>query len=437
MNYNEALEYIHGTKKFGSKLGLQNITELLRLLNNPEKGLKIIHIAGTNGKGSTSSFLSSILIKGNYKVGLFTSPYLEKFTERIRINFENIPDETLAEITQKVKEKVVEMTQNGFNHPTEFEIVTAIAFEYYKQSNVDYVILEVGLGGRYDSTNIIDNPLASVITPISMDHVNILGDTLSKIAWEKAGIIKDDSLVISQAQKQEAEEVIVSVSKEKNSELIFVPTENIIYKKGNDYGSSFNFTYKDNIFNDLEIQLVGKHQVYNASTALTTILTLRERGLVDLEDEDIRNGIKNAIWPGRLEVLSRKPTFLIDGAHNLDGIQSLKKSLLDLFDYERLILGMGILGDKDVDNMVAELAGLGDVVIITEPNIYRALKPNELADKVKLYNNNYIVEEDIKNAVDKSFEIANENDLIVFAGSLYLIGDVRKYVIEKYCSSIY
>lgn len=431
MNYNEALEYIHGTKKFGSKLGLQNITELLRLLNNPEKGLKIIHIAGTNGKGSTSSFLSHILMEGNYKVGLFTSPYLEKFTERIRINFENIPEDILAEITVRIKEKVEEMTQNGFNHPTEFEIVTAIAFEYYKLSNVDYVVLEVGLGGRYDSTNIIDNPLASVITPVSMDHVNILGDTLSKIAWEKAGIIKYNSLVISQVQQQEAEEVIVNVAKEKNSELIFVPTENIIYKEGNDYGSSFDFTYKDNIFNDLETQIVGKHQVYNASTALTTILTLRERGLVELEDEDIRNGIKNAIWPGRLEVLTRKPTFLIDGAHNLDGIKSLKKSLLDLFNYDRLILGIGILGDKDVDNMVAELASLGDVVIITEPNIFRAMKPHELAEKVKLHNSNYIVEEDIQKAVDRSFEIANDNDLILFAGSLYLIGDVRKYVQKK------
>lgn len=265
-----------------------------------------------------------------------------------------------------------------------------------------------------------------------MDHVNILGDTLSKIAWEKAGIIKNDSLVISQVQQKEAEEVIANVSKEKNSELIFVPVENIVYKKGNDYGSSFDFTYKDNSFNDLEIQLIGKHQVYNASTALTTVLTLRERGLVNLEDEDIRKGIKNAIWPGRLEVLTRKPAFLIDGAHNLDGIKSLKKSLLDLFGYDRLILGMGILGDKDVDNMVAELASIGDVVIITEPNIFRAMKPHELAEKVNLYNNNYIVEEDIRKAVDKSFEIANENDLIVFAGSLYLIGDVRKYVIEKY-----
>lgn len=432
MNYNEALEYIHGTRKFGSKLGLQNITELLRLLSNPQIGLKIIHVAGTNGKGSTSSFLSNILMEGNYKVGLFTSPYLEKFTERIRINFENISEDELAKVTLRVKEKVEEMTRTGFNHPTEFELITAIAFEYFKQSHVDYVVLEVGLGGRYDSTNIIENPLVSVITPIAMDHVDILGDTIDKIAWEKAGIIKNNSLVISQMQQQEAKEVIENVSREKDSELIFVTGDNIIFKEGNEYGSSFDFEYKGNSFNDLETQLVGKHQTYNASTALTTILTLREKGLVNISDEEIRKGVKNTIWPGRLEVLTRKPNFLIDGAHNLDGIKSLKEAIVELFDYDRLILGIGILADKDVDNMVAELACLGDVVIITEPNINRAMKPYELAKKVSNYNDNYIIEEDIKKAVDKSLEIASEKDLIVFAGSLYLIGDVRKYIVEKY-----
>ena len=432
MNYNQALEYIHGTRKFGSKLGLDNITELLRLLNNPQKELKIIHVAGTNGKGSTSSFLAGILKEGNYKVGLFTSPYLEKFTERIRINFKNIPENVLAQITQKIKGKVDEMIKNGFNHPTEFEIVTAIAFEYYKQSQVDYVILEVGLGGRYDSTNVIENPLISVITPISMDHMNILGDTLGKIAWEKAGIIKNNSLVISQVQQKEAQDVIENVSNKMASELILVPINNSVLRQGNEYGSSFDFTFNNHYFNNLEIKLVGRHQVYNALTALTAILTLRDRDLVSLTDEDIRKGLKNAVWPGRLEVLTRNPTFLIDGAHNLDGIKSLKRAIIELFKFDRLILGMGILADKDVDNMIKELSDIGDVLIITEPNIHRAMKPQEIAEKVSKYNKNFIVEEDIKNAVDKALEIADKNDLIVFAGSLYLIGDVRKYVIEKY-----
>ncbi len=432
MNYNQALEYIHGTRKFGSKLGLDNITELLRLLNNPQKELKIIHVAGTNGKGSTSSFLAGILKEGNYKVGLFTSPYLEKFTERIRINFKNIPENVLAQITQKVKEKVDEMIKNGFNHPTEFEIVTAIAFEYYKQSQVDYVILEVGLGGRYDSTNVIENPLVSVITPISMDHMNILGDTLGKIAWEKAGIIKNNSLVISQVQQKEAQDVIENVSNKMSSELILVPVNNSIFRKENEYGSSFDFTFNKHYFNNLEIKLVGRHQVYNALTALTAILTLRDKELVNLTDEDIRKGLKNAVWPGRLEVLARNPTFLIDGAHNIEGIKSLKRAIAELFEFDRLILGMGILADKEVDKMIRELSSIGDVLIITEPNIHRAMKPQEIAEKVSKYNKNFIVEEDIRNAVDKALEVADGKDLIVFAGSLYLIGDVRKYVIDKY-----
>ncbi|WP_425448150.1 bifunctional folylpolyglutamate synthase/dihydrofolate synthase [Dethiothermospora halolimnae] len=431
MNYNEAIEYIHGTKKFGSKLGLDNIRHLLKLMGDPHEELKFIHVAGTNGKGSTSSYITSILKEANYRVGLFTSPYLEKFTERIRINDDNIPDGDLARIVVSVKEKVEEMVEDGFNHPTEFEIVTAIALQYFKETNVDFVVLEVGLGGRYDSTNVINSTLVSVITPIGMDHTDILGDTLSKIAYEKAGIIKNDSFVISYPQKEEALEVVKSVANEKNADLTIVPMENLKIKSLSQDGSKFDFKYNNYDLRDLNAGLLGEHQAYNASTALTTILAMRDKGFVNVTEEEIRKGLENTKWMGRLEVVRRKPTFVIDGAHNVEGIESLRKALDNVFKYNRLILGVGMLADKDVENMIPKLVEVADEVITTTPNIFRAMEGRDLAKIVKKYNENCIAEENIEKAIEKAMEIANEDDLIVFAGSLYLIGDVRKIIMAK------
>lgn len=431
MNYNEAIEYIHGTKKFGSKLGTDNIRELLRLMGNPHNKLKHIHIAGTNGKGSTSSFIASILQSAGYKAGLFTSPYLERFNERIRVNEKDIEDESLAKITAMVKEKVNEMIEKDYNHPTEFEIVTAIAFQYYMEQQVDFVVLEVGLGGRYDSTNVIEDSVVSVITTISMDHMDILGDTISKIAYEKAGIIKENGLTVCYPQEKDAQVVIEDVCKHKKSHLIHVPTENMNITQSTEYGSTFDISFGEKTFKDLEISMLGKHQVFNASTALTAILTLNEKGITNISDEDIRKGLKNIRWAGRLEVLNRKPTFLIDGAHNAQGIESLKKSLREIFNYDNIILGVGMLMDKDVDTMLSELIPIADKVVVTEPNIFRSMKAEDLAKKIDKYNKEYVVASSIEDSIDKAFDMANDNDLIVFAGSLYLIGDVRRIVMNK------
>lgn len=428
MNYREALDYIHGTKKFGSKLGLDNVRELLGLLGNPHNDLKFIHVAGTNGKGSTSSFIANILIEGGYKVGLFTSPYLEVFNERMKINNIDISDESLAKITCKVKEKVEEMLKKGMNHPTEFEIVTAIAMQYYKEENVDFVVLEVGLGGRYDSTNVIEDSLASVITTISMDHTDILGDTIGKIAYEKAGIIKNNGLVISYPQEKEAQEVIADVAEKNNARVTIVPTERLEIIETTEFGSRFNFGYKDIRMTNLEIQLIGAHQTYNAVTALTTILALKEEEIISITEEAIKKGLKDTKWSGRLEVLNRKPTFLIDGAHNIQGIQALKKTLKEIFNYDKLILGVAILADKDVDHMIEELTPIADKIVVTEANIFRAMKAEELATKIRKYNESITIESNIEKAVQKTFDMASENDIIVFSGSLYLIGDVRTIV---------
>lgn len=431
MDYKEALDYIHNTNKFGVVLGLDNITKLLDLLGNPQKDMKFIHVAGTNGKGSTSSYIATILKQANYEVGFFTSPFLEVFNERIRINNENIPDDDLAEVTAVTKIAVDKMIEEGFSHPTEFEVVTAIALEYYKRKQVDFVILEVGLGGRYDSTNVIEKSLISVLVPIAMDHIDVLGDTLEKIAYEKAGIIKENGLVVTYPQEEEARKVVEEVAKEKNAQLVTVPTENLNIKEMNELGSKFDFKYKDFDFKDLQIRLIGKHQAYNASTALTALLTLKEKGEINLTEEDIRVGLEATRWMGRLELLNTNPRFIIDGAHNMQGIEALKKTIGEVFEYDRLILGLGILADKDVENMIAEMAPVGDEIIVTTPNIFRAMEAEELGERISKYNKNYTVEPNIEKAIDLALSKAGPKDIVLFSGSLYLIGDVRRYAKNK------
>lgn len=424
MKYNEALEYINDKDKFGSRLGLDSIGKLLSLLGDPQEELKCIHIGGTNGKGSTASYLSHALMAGGYSVGLFTSPYIERFNERVQINGKDIPDEALGRITSMIKEKADIMVAEGYEHPTTFEIVTAIGFMYFMEEKVDYVVLEVGLGGRYDSTNIIKKPIASVLTTIDYDHIDVLGDTLEKIAYQKGGIIKKDSIAVSYPQEEEAMKVLKEIAEEMDTKFHLSPIENIEIKSVSSSGAVFDFKYKNHQIENVNISMLGEYQVYNASLALTTLLVLRENGLIDISDDDILEGLKKTKWPGRLEVLSKNPTFLIDGAHNVQGIYQLKKAL-EFFDYKRLILGIGILKDKDTSKMVELLAPMADIVVATEVNMPRKLPAEELGEKIKQYNENIFVEKDIKKAIQKTLELATEEDMIVFGGSLYLIGEVR------------
>ena len=414
MNYVEALNYINDKNKFGSRLGLDVIGKLLDLLGNPHLDMKYIHVAGTNGKGSTSVYMATMLKEAGYKVGLFTSPYLERFNERISINGQYIPDERLAKITEKVKEKIEIMLEKGYEHPTTFEIVTTIAFLYFKEENVDFIVLEVGLGGRADSTNVIRESYASVITTIDYDHTDVLGDTLGKIAYEKAGIIKEKGLVISYPQEIEAFKVIEGVALEKKAKLIRCPMEKVEIIRLSQEGGVFNFSYKDQIYKNLEISLIGEYQVYNATLALMTILVLKDKGLINIEEKQIREGLKNTKWPGRLEILKRNPTFLIDGAHNLQGAKTLAESIKK-FKYNKLILGIAILKDKDVDHIVETIVPLADNIIITEVNMPRKMEAEALEKIINKYNNNTIIEKDMKEAIDKSYELAEDGDLIVFA----------------------
>lgn len=427
MNYKEAIEYINDKAKFGSRLGLDSIGELLNLLGNPQEKLKCIHIGGTNGKGSTSSFISSILMESGYDVGIFTSPYIERFNERIQKNKEDIPDEILANITCEIKEKCNMMVEKGLDHPTTFEIITAIAFIYFRRENVDFVVLEVGLGGRYDSTNIIKNNIATVFSHINMDHIDILGDTLGKIAYQKAGIIKEGSLIVSYPQEEEVESVLKAESVNLNGEFHILKSENIKIKSMDEKGSVFDYKDEFRYIENIKINMLGEHQIYNSSLAIKTLINLEGKGLITLSEENIKKGLLKTKWPARLELLMDKPKFVIDGAHNLDAAKVLSNAL-DLFEYDKLILGLGILSDKEYGKVVKELVEKADIIVVTEVNMPRKLEAEELGIEVSKYNTNVYIEKDIEKAIKKSLELASDNDLIVFAGSLYLVGEIRTII---------
>ncbi|MFT9494782.1 bifunctional folylpolyglutamate synthase/dihydrofolate synthase [Anaerosolibacter sp.] len=431
MNYEQALDYIHSIYKFGSKLGLDNINYLLQLMGNPQQGLKVIHVAGTNGKGSTCAYIRSVLAEQGFRVGLYTSPYLEEFTERIQINGVNIPKENLAEITTFVKEKVELMLSHGKNHPTEFEVVTAIGFEYFKRQKIDYLVLEVGLGGRGDSTNVIDAPLVSVITPIAYDHMDYLGDTLGKIAFEKAGIIKANCPVVTYLQKDEAMEVIEEVSKAVNAPINIAPIKEIELVSYDDSGQCFHGFYGNEKIENLKISMLGEHQIENAAVALAALNILASVHQIPISKKALYDGFMNAKWPGRLEIITRNPTTVIDGAHNVHGMQALAKTIKKLYAEKSMTLVIGILGDKDVEGMLGEIVPLASRIILTKPNNPRAMALDKLAEMIGVYGKTAKKSISISNAIQEALDCSTPDDLIVFCGSLYMIGDVRSILKEK------
>ncbi|WP_066353103.1 glutamate ligase domain-containing protein [Fervidicola ferrireducens] len=428
MSYREALEYIHGMTKFGIRLGLEKIKKLLEILGNPQEGINIVHVAGTNGKGSTCSMIDSILRAAGYRVGLYTSPYLEVFNERIKVDGRNIPDDDIARLTEKVKSAVEEMEKNGWGAPTEFEAVTALGFLYFKEQKVDFLVLEVGMGGRFDATNVI-TPLVSAITPISYDHQQYLGSTLTEIAREKCGIIKPGRVTVTAPQNEEAMKVIEETCSKLNSPLVKVEKE-AHYRLINwgVEGQTFDLKTSKREYDRLKIRLLGDHQLDNAATAVVAVEALQRYG-IEIPLEAVRKGLEEARWPGRLEILKENPYVLIDGAHNIAGIQVLKEALLKYFPAKRIILVIGILSDKDYVDMLSEIIPIADSIITTRPDSPRALSAAELAESIKRLPFEKIPEiyisDDIAEAVDVALNMAAPDDVVVFAGSLYLIGKVR------------
>ncbi|MBU6135059.1 bifunctional folylpolyglutamate synthase/dihydrofolate synthase [Clostridium tertium] len=425
----KTLKYLEELRVLGSNYGLERTERLLELLGNPHKKLKLIHIAGTNGKGSTSSILGKVLIEHGYKVGFFNSPHLEEIEETIRINDENISEEDLVYLLEEIKPYVNKVVEEGYKHPTEFEVLTCIMFLYLYRQKVDFGVIEVGLGGRLDSTNVI-KPILSIITSISLDHTNILGNTIQEITNEKAGIIKESIPVITCNQKNEAIDIIKDKALLTKSKLTIVDSNNfVLLEIVNDdipyQRVSINF---NNNKYTLDLALLGKHQIINLSLAIKALEELEKLNYIKVNINKLYKGVKNVKWKGRLEVLKKDPFIVIDGAHNIAGIEFLKSNIEEYFKYKNLYLILGILADKNVEEMVKIIAPVATEVYTVTANSIRAASANELKEVVLKYNNNCIAFDDYDKAIKLSLSKANKDDLIVAAGSLYMIGEIRKKI---------
>ena len=432
MTYEEAMEYIESVGRFGSNYGLRRTFRLLEILGNPQENLKLIHVAGTNGKGSTTAMITKMLRGLGYKVGMYTSPYLEEFEERMQINRVNIPKVILGELMDKVKSAVDIVINEGFTHPTEFEIITTLMYLYFSEEKVDYAVVEVGLGGRLDSTNVM-NPLVSVITSISKDHTNLLGNSIKEIALEKAGIIKEGIPVISYPQVKEAIEVIKEVAEKNNAELIEVNINKgqliEVINEDNHY-QRVKVNIKENEYN-IQLPLLGEHQINNLVLALETFFKIAELENFNIEKDEVENAIKKVKWIGRLEVLKNKPVTVIDGAHNIQGITALSRNVQKYFKYNKMILLIGILADKDVEDMVKTIVPLADKVYALTPHSERAELSDDLKKIILKYNKNCEAIEDYREAYSKALKDANTDDIILASGSLYMIGEMRKIINNK------
>lgn len=370
MNYSEALEYIHSICWTFTKPGLERINTLCEKLGDPQNELKFIHVAGTNGKGSFCSMLDSVLRHAGYKTGLFTSPYIKVFNERMQFCGENISDTELAEITEYVKPFADAMEDK----PTEFELITAIGFEYFKRKKCDVVILEAGMGGRLDSTNIIKSSLLSVITGIALDHVAFLGDTPEKIAAEKAGIIKKDGCVLFGGNSKSVEAVIKNKADEMNAEYHFADKSGLEILSSDLSGSLINYgTYKE-----LKLPLLGLYQPLNAANVLCAVELLKAEGFV-ISEKAVRDGILAARWPARFEIISRDPLVIFDGAHNPEGIEKATESIKRYFGDQKVAVLTGVMKDKDFDYIAGKFAEISDRAFTITPQNPRALPAEEYA----------------------------------------------------------
>jgi len=429
MGIKETLGYIHSVKWQGSKPGLERTKELLKKLGNPEKKLKFVHVAGTNGKGSTSAFIASVLKSAGYKTGLYISPYIECFNERIQVNGEFITDDDLERLTDEIKPVADKMVDS----PTEFEIITAIAMKYYLNKSCDIVVLEVGMGGRLDSTNVIETPELAVITLIGYDHVKELGPTIFDIAREKAGIIKHGGDVVIYDGNQTVEEVFDRIARERNAKLHKVNLSRIT----NQIFSLQNIKMNFDPYGEIQLPLVGTYQPNNAVLAVTGLEVLREKGY-NISDDAIKTGLASVSWPGRFEVLGQNPVFVIDGAHNPQCMEATAASLRQHFagddENEKLkvIFIVAVMADKDVDAMIGYIAPIAKAFITVAPDNPRSMKSQELAEKLKDFGVPVIDCGQVKAGVIKALEMADVSDIICALGTLYFLNDVKVSYGEKH-----
>ena len=416
MSYESALEYIHAVRWQGHRPGLSRTRTLLAALGNPHKQLKFIHVAGTNGKGSTAAMLDSCLRAAGYHTGLFTSPFINRFNERIQVDGQPIGDEELEQLVERIRPAADAMAEV----PTEFEVITALGMLYFAQKHCDIVVLEVGLGGELDSTNVIDPPECAVITALGMDHVKELGPTLADIARAKAGIIKPGSPVVSYGGAPEADRVIAAAAEAQGAPLTVVDFDRLRVGEGSLEALHFDFDGLEN----LTLPLVGSYQPRNAAVAITALRVLRGRGW-QIPDEAIRQGLANVRWPGRFEVLRADPVFLLDGSHNAHGMRATVESLKARLPGQKFVFLLSIMADKDVDEMLDLLLPLADQFVTVTAHTPRALPAEELASRIAQRGGRAEAAGSISEGVRRAIALAGEGPVCAL-GTLYFSGEVRQ-----------
>jgi dihydrofolate synthase/folylpolyglutamate synthase len=425
------VELIHGFERFGSRLGLERIGALMALLGNPQDRMKVIHVAGTNGKGSVCRCIYSVLRRHGCKTGLYTSPFVVDFFERIEFDGRSITEEELAECTREVLAQVDKMLADGFESPTEFEVLTAVAFLYFSKKKAEFLVLEVGLGGRGDSTNIVKRPEICVISSISFDHTDRLGTTLPEIAREKAGIIKPGRPVIINVSDREAAKAIARVAYERQAPLIDASGIEARGVQKSPQGYSFSAKIFGKHYSDIRVSMPGMHQVRNAICALCAIELLRSNGLLTTDGALLRKGLEEARQPGRFEVLSGKPTVVLDGAHNEAGAAAMAETARELFPGKRILLVAGVLRDKALSPMIRQFDRVADAYIATEPDNERRLSAAELCAALESTGKPCTPAADPARAIEEAWRRRGDFDVIIVSGSLYLLGAVREDLRKK------
>jgi len=419
----DPLEYLYGLKSTDIRLGLGPFTRVIERLGNPHTAYPTVLIGGTNGKGSIAAMVSSILIHAGLRVGLYTSPHLIDFRERVRINGELIAPSAVYEMMEEIRQKMGEEI-------TYFEFLTAVAFLHFFRQKVDIAVLEVGMGGRLDATNVV-RPVVSVVSNVSLDHKEYLGNRLDAIAREKGGIIKKNGVCITAAKQKRVMEILEGICHRKKAKLYRIGRE--IKVNHHDNGT---FTYRGvrNNYRRLTCALRGRHQIENAAVAVGVIELLTGSG-IEIDEKSICEGLREVRWEGRLEVLQREPVILVDGAHNPAGTSALSRTLREDFSYERLILIFGVLSDKDYGSMLKRLAPLADRLLITRPDTSRGMPAVDVASAARRYRNEVEIVENGHNALKRALAIAQKNDLICVTGSLYLVGEIKRMYSE--CIGVY
>jgi bifunctional protein folC len=422
MTYDKTLEWLDEVALVGSKLGLSRTCELLELMGNPQNKLKFIHVAGTNGKGSVCACLSEVLSQAGYKTGMYTSPHLMRINERFKINGEDIDDKEFAALITKVRD----ITESMSERASQFEVLTAAAFEYFYKEGCDIVVLETGLGGRLDSTNVINAPEVTLITTIEMDHMAELGDTIEKIALEKAGIIKRGTKVVVDGRNISVMHVFEKACKEQGCKLIISEIEKIENLRVSLEQSKFD--YKD--IKDIDLSLTGLYQPGNAILAVEGIKILIEKGF-KISDEDIKAALKKVHWQARFEIMDKEPYFIIDGSHNPAGVSETVKSIKAYFPDKKIRFIIGILSDKNIDEILTDIKPLAKEVAVITPPSSRACKAEDMIklveEKISVSNRAF---ESIKEAVDYMLDSAKKDDIICAMGSLYSVGELKKAFYE-------